>query len=135
MRRNVVDAFRVVIESGDFATLGGLFTDDVVLHSPIAHRPYRGPDTVAGIITVVAQVFENFRYQQEFSGLPTGSGNHALVFTATVGGLHIQGCDFLHSPPDDLIDEITVMLRPLKAVTVFAEKMAAHLESAGGRGR
>lgn len=127
-------AFRAAIESGEFDTLGGLFTDDVVLHSPIAHRRYHGRDAVAEIIAAVAQVFENFRYQQEFSGLSTGSGDHALVFTATVGGLHIQGCDFLHSRPDGLIDEITVMLRPLKAVTLFAEKMVTRLENAAGRG-
>lgn len=127
-------AFRAAIESGELGSLGKLFTDDVVLHSPIAHRPYHGRDTVAGIITAVAQVFENFRYQQQFSGVPTGSGNHALVFTATVGELNIQGCDFLHSRPDGLIDEITVMLRPLKAVTLFAEKMAAQFGNAAGPG-
>ena len=87
-------AFRAAIESGELDSLGKLLTDDVVLHSPIAHRPYHGRDTVAAIITAVAQVFENFRYQQEFSGLPSHCGNHALVFTATVGELNIQGCDF-----------------------------------------
>jgi hypothetical protein len=44
-----------------------------------------------------------------------------------VGDLKIQGCDFVHTGTDGLIDEITVMLRPLKAVTVFAEKMRAQV--------
>jgi hypothetical protein len=54
------------------------------------------------------------------------TGDHALMFNATVDGLQIQGCDFLHTRQDGLIDKITVMLRPLKAVTVFADKMAAN---------
>jgi hypothetical protein len=34
--------------------------------------------------------------------------------------------DFLHTGPDGLIDEFVVMLRPLKAVNAFAEKMGAE---------
>ena len=54
------------------------------------------------------------------------SPDHALVFTAKVGDLDINGCDFLHVGEDGLIDEFTVMLRPLRAVTAFAEKMAVE---------
>ncbi|KZS71396.1 hypothetical protein A4G26_24990 [Mycobacterium kansasii] len=42
------------------------------------------------------------------------SGDHALVFTANVDGLEIEGCDVIHTRPDGLIDEITVTLRPLR---------------------
>jgi len=49
-----------------------------------------------------------------------------LVFTAKVGDLDINGCDFLHTGVDGLIDEFTVMLRPLKAVNAFAERMAVE---------
>jgi hypothetical protein len=40
-----------------------------------------------------------------------------------VGDLEIPGCGFGHTGDHGLIDEITVMLRPLKAVTLFAERM------------
>ena len=59
------------------------------------------------------------------------AGDHALMFNATVDGLKIQGCDFVHTRADGLIDTITVMLRPLKAVSVFANKMRAELDNAG----
>ncbi len=51
-----------------------------------------------------------------------------MVFTAKVGDLDINDCDFLHTREDGLIDEFTVMLRPLKAVTKFAELMAVEFE-------
>lgn len=113
--------FRVAVESGEFGTIGRIFAENVVLHSPIAHRPYRGRGTVAAIIGAVAEVLTGFRFDKEI-GAPN-TEDRALRFTAVVGDLEIQGCDFLHTRDDGLIDEITVMLRPLKAVTLFAERM------------
>ncbi|OBI45328.1 hypothetical protein A5707_02120 [Mycobacterium kyorinense] len=121
-------AFRAAVEAGDIDTIGTLFTDDVILHSPVAHRPYTGRDTVAAIVSAVATVLQEFRFVRE---IDTGGADHALVFNATVDGLQIQGCDFLHSGDDGLIDELTVMVRPLKAATVFAQQMSAELGRAG----
>jgi hypothetical protein len=39
-----------------------------------------------------------------------------------VGDFEIQGCDLLHYRDDGLIDQLTVMLRPLKAVLAFEER-------------
>jgi hypothetical protein len=86
-------AFRAAVESGEFA-----------------HRPYHGRDMIASIISAVANVLKDFRFEKEI--------------------LQIQGCDFVHTCQDGLIDKITVMLRPLKAVTVLADRMSAN--AAGG---
>lgn len=117
-------AFRAAVEARDFDALPALFAADVVFRSPIAHKPYRGRDTVAIILRAVSRVFEDLTYVREI-GAP-GAADHALVFTAKVGDLDINGCDFLHVGEDGLIDEFTVMLRPLRAVTAFAEKMAVE---------
>jgi hypothetical protein len=74
-------------------------------------------------------VLNDFRFDKEMVG--EGTGDRALMFRATVDGLRIQGCDFVHTREDGLIDEITVMLRPLKAVTVFAEKMRLAVGAGG----
>jgi hypothetical protein len=121
--------FRAAVESGEFDTIDRIFADDVVLHSPIAHSPYRGRQLVAAIIGAVAQVLEGFRFEKEFGDDEVS----ALLFRASVGDLEIQGCDFLHTRADGLIDEITVMLRPLKAVTLFAERMGEELGKAMAR--
>src|SRR6476620_5446735 len=114
--------FRAVVESRDFDRLDQLFADDVVCHSPIAFRSYRGRPAVTQIVKIVATVLEDFAYESEIDG----DDVHALVFTARVGALLLQGCDFVHTGSDGLIDELTVMLRPLKAVQAFAEHMAAR---------
>jgi SnoaL-like domain len=122
-------AFRSAVESGEFDSIGDLFAEDAVLHSPIAHRPYHGRDTIAAIIRAVANTLNDFRFANELRGEHTS--DHALMFDATVDGLEIQGCDFVHTRSDGLVDTITVMLRPLKAVSVFADKMRTGLDNAG----
>ena len=106
----------------DFDALPALCARDVVFRSPIAHKPYQGRETLAVILRAVSRVFEDLHYVREI-GAPDDA-DHALVFVARVGELEINGCDFLHTGADGLIDEFTVMLRPLKAVTAFAEKMS-----------
>jgi SnoaL-like domain len=120
--------FRAAVEAGDFAALPAMFSEDVVFRSPIAHKPYQGREMLAVILRAVSRVFEDLRYDREIGG--ADDADHALMFTARVGDLDINGCDFLHTGPDGLIDEFTVMLRPLKAVNAFADKMAVEFASA-----
>jgi SnoaL-like domain len=120
--------FRAAVEAGDFASIPAMCSEDVVFRSPIAHKPYTGRDTLGVILTAVSRVFEELTYIREIGH--GGDPDHALVFTAKVGDLEINGCDFLHTGEDGLIDEFTVMLRPLKAVNAFAEKMAVEFAKA-----
>lgn len=120
--------FRAAIESGDYRAAPELFAEDVVFRSPIAHKPYQGRETLTVILGAVSRVFEDLTYTREIGG--PDEDNHALIFTAKVGDLDINGCDFLHTGPDGLIDEFTVMLRPLKAVTAFAERMSVEFAKA-----
>ncbi|MBI3213294.1 MAG: nuclear transport factor 2 family protein [Mycobacterium sp.] len=120
--------FRAAVEAGDFDALPALCAENVVFRSPIAHKPYHGRETLGVILRAVSRVFEDLHYVREIGA--EGDPDHALVFVAKVGDLEINGCDFLHYGPDGLIDEFTVMLRPLKAVTAFAEKMGVEFAAA-----
>jgi len=121
-------AFRRIVEAREFDKVGELLAENVVLHSPIAFKPYRGRETVATIINTVATILEDFAFQREI-GAQTDE-NHALVFDARVGDLSIQGCDFLHTDADGLIDQLTVMLRPLRAVQAFEERIRVQFAAA-----
>ena len=67
------------------------------------------------------------RRTPEFPATPD-SPDHALVFTARVGDKEINGCDFLHLDEDGLIDDLTVMVRPLSAAVALSEAMGAQFE-------
>jgi hypothetical protein len=123
-------AFRRVVEAREFERLGDVFAEHVVLHSPIAFKPYEGREMVVKIVTIVASIFDDFTFQREI-GADTDD-DHALMFGARVGDMSIQGCDFLHTDADGLVDQITVMLRPLKAVQAFEEQMRVQFAAAMG---
>ena len=102
-----------------------LLAPDVVFRSPIVHKPYHGPEAVRMLLEGVLAIFEDFRYERAI-GAPDGA-DHALVFAARIGDRELQGCDFLHIGEDGLIDELTVMIRPLSAALAFAEAMKAEV--------
>ncbi len=122
--------FRVAVEAPDLEAAVALMTDDVVFRSPVVFKPYHGREAVAMLLGAVARVFEDFRYEREI-GAPDAS-DHALVFRAHVGDRELEGCDFLHTNEQGLIDELSVMVRPMSGVHALADAMKAQLELAQG---
>ncbi|MCL6736585.1 nuclear transport factor 2 family protein [Streptomyces neyagawaensis] len=118
--------FRKAVESDDMDAVAALLADDVVFTSPVAFKPYPGKAITAAILRAVSRVFEDFTYVREIAN-PDGR-DHALVFTATVAGKQLQGCDFLHFDEHGKIDEFTVMVRPLSAAQALSEAMGAQFE-------
>ncbi|MGY1503079.1 nuclear transport factor 2 family protein [Streptomyces sp. QTS52] len=119
-------AFREAVEAGDLDAVEKLLAENVVFTSPVAFRPYPGKAITAAILRGVSRVFEDFRYEREIGA--SDSRDHALVFTARVGEREIQGCDFLHLDEDGLIDELTVMVRPLSAAQALSAAMGDQFE-------
>ncbi|MFE3176486.1 nuclear transport factor 2 family protein [Amycolatopsis sp. NPDC059090] len=117
---------REAVENNDHAAVEALLADDVTFTSPVAYRPYPGKPITAAILRAVSGVFADFRYVREISS--ADGRDHALIFTAKVGDKEINGCDFLHTNENGLIDDFTVMVRPLSAATALGEAMAARFE-------
>ncbi|MEU8529158.1 MULTISPECIES: nuclear transport factor 2 family protein [Streptomyces] len=118
--------FRAAVERRDVAAIEALLAEDVVFTSPVAFKPYAGKAITAAILRGVLRVFEDFAYVREIAN-PDGR-DHAFVFTATVDGRRIQGCDFLHFDEEGRIDDFTVMVRPLSAAKALSEAMGAQFE-------
>lgn len=117
--------FRSAIEADDTDRALELFSPDVVFNSPIVFGAYHGREALSVILTAVARVFQDFRYEREIGA--EGADDHALLFKARVGDRELHGCDFLHTGPDGLIDEMTVMVRPLSAALALAEAMKTEV--------
>ncbi|SDF13203.1 nuclear transport factor 2 family protein [Pseudonocardia oroxyli] len=118
--------FRAAVERGDADAAADLFTADAVFHSPIVHKPYEGRESLRMILRAVVRVFEDFRYDAEFSG-PDG---HVLWFRTRVGERALDGVDILRDGADGLV-ELTVMVRPYSAATELRARMAALLAEQG----
>ena len=119
-------AWHHVVQSRDMAALGRLLADDVVFHSPVVHTPQRGKAITAHYLAAALQVFGNpsFRYVREVA-----TGNDAVLeFELEIDGIQINGVDMIRCNDSGRIVEFKVMLRPLKAVNLIHQKMAAMLQ-------
>ena len=121
-----VHAFRKAVEANDHEAMEALLAENVVFTSPVAFRPYPGKAITAAILRGVSRVFEDFHYIREING--ADGRDHALVFAARVGDREITGCDFLHLDENGLIDDFTVMVRPLSAAQALSDAMGAQFE-------
>ncbi|MEU5765112.1 nuclear transport factor 2 family protein [Streptomyces asoensis] len=119
-------AFREAVEAGDLDAVEALLAEDVVFTSPVVFKPYPGKAITASILRGVTRVFEDFRYERELDG--SDGRDHALVFRARVGERELTGCDFIHLNEDGLIDELTVMVRPLSGAQALAAAMGAQFD-------
>lgn len=116
--------FRAAVEANDHEAMESLLAENVRFTSPVAFKPYDGKAITGAILRGVTRVFEDFRYVREISS--EDGRDHALVFTATVDGKELNGCDFLHVDDDGLIDDFMVMVRPLSAASALSQAMAAQ---------
>jgi len=121
-----MNQFRRAVEARDEEAIAALLAEDVVFTSPVAFTPYSGKATTAAILRAVMRVFEDFHYVREITD---GNGrDSALIFQAVVAGKQVNGCDFLHVDDEGLIDEFTVMVRPLSAAVAVSEAMGAEFD-------
>jgi hypothetical protein len=115
--------FRAAVEAHDHEAALATLADDVEFRSPAVHKPYRGKETVSVLLAAVEQVFENFRYVNEWRDGRTA----ILFFEANVGDRELQGVDILEEGDDGLVERFTVMIRPLSGLQAVAAAMAARL--------
>jgi hypothetical protein len=120
-------AFREAIEAGDMNSVEALLAEDIVFTGPILFKPYSGKAITAAFLrAVITRVFEDFRYERELTG--ADGRDHALVFAARVGDREVTGCDLIHLNEHGLIDELTIMVRPLSGTQALAAAMGAQFE-------
>jgi hypothetical protein len=107
--------------------LATLLSERVVFHSPVVHTPQVGKAVTTQYLAAAFRVFGNdsFRYTREV----IGTRDAVLEFQVEIEGIGVNGVDMLRWDEEGRIEEIKVMLRPLKAVHLIHEKMAAMLQA------
>jgi hypothetical protein len=116
--------------------LDALLADDVVFLSPIVFTPQRGVELAKLYLNAAAATFlgasgqgaSKFRYVREIL-----SGRHAaLEFETELGGKYVNGVDLLTCDEAGRITEFKVMIRPLQAINLLHQQMAAQLAQRKG---
>ncbi|MCM2315904.1 MAG: nuclear transport factor 2 family protein [Thermoanaerobaculia bacterium] len=122
-----VDTWHEVVKSRNTAALEALLADDVVFHSPVVHTPQAGKAITLQYLSAAFHVFfnESFQYTREIRG----PRDAALEFQVEIDGIAVNGIDLLKWNEEGRIVEFKVMIRPLKAINLIHQKMAAMLQA------
>jgi hypothetical protein len=106
--------------------LVGAFAEDAVLHSPVQFKPFEGRAAITQLLQILVEVFEDFRYTDQ---LESDEGALGLIFRARIGSRDVEGLDLLRFNDDGLVQEVTVMVRPLSAVEALLAAVGPRLAS------
>jgi len=127
MTPNPLDRWHRLLKDRDVAALDSLLSDQVVFYSPIVFTPQVGKAITAQFLTAAFHVLVNdsFHYVREI----VGSRDAVLEFSAEIDGIVVNGVDMIQWDDTGKIIEFKVMLRPLKAIQLVHQKMAALLQA------
>jgi hypothetical protein len=111
----------------DAGGLDALLADDVVFFSPVVHTPQVGKAIAKMYLAAAFHIFvnESFRYVREVRS----ERDAVLEFELELDGIGVNGVDMITWNDDGKIATFKVMLRPLKAVNLIHQKMAAMLQA------
>ena len=116
-----------MVEAHDPSGLDALLAEDAVFYSPVVHAPQRGRMLTAMYLKAAFAVFFNpgFRYVREI----VGASDAVLEFETTIDEVLVNGVDLIKWNDAGQIVEFKVMLRPLKAINLIHQRMAAMMQA------
>lgn len=127
MQEHPITHWHRLVRQRDAAGLEALLDESAVFFSPVVHAPQRGKALTTAYLTAAFAVFfrPGFRYVREL----VGSHEAMLEFETEIEGVLVNGVDLIRWNAEGRIVEFKVMLRPLKAIQLIHQKMAAMLQA------
>ncbi len=108
------------------ATLFALLDPDMVFESPVVHRPQEGRDIGMRYLLGAMRVLGNEHFH--YVGTWTSADGAVLEFVTEIDGLKVNGVDIMRFSDDrERIIHFKVMVRPMRAMEIVRERMAALL--------
>ena len=131
MKDHPLETWHRLVRTQDASGLDALLADDAVFYSPVVHTPQRGRKLAVAYLSAAFHVFFNpsFRYVREI----VGPSDAMLEFETEIDTVLVNGVDLIKWNDAGRIVEFKVMLRPLKAINLIHQRMAAMLQSGPDR--
>ena len=122
-----LSTWHALVASRNPGGLDALLADNVVFHSPVVHTPQVGKAITTQYLSAAFHVFfnESFKYIREI----VGPHDAVLEFQVEIDGITVNGVDLLNWNEEGKIVEFKVLIRPLKAINLIHQKMAAMLQA------
>lgn len=115
-----------LVKSRNASGLNSLLADNIAFHSPVVHTPQVGKAITIQYLSAAFHVFvnESFKYIREV----IGPSDAVLEFQVDIDGVSVNGVDMLKWDGEGRIVEFKVLIRPLRAINLIHQKMAAMLQ-------
>jgi hypothetical protein len=126
MTQDTLATWHELVRTRNTRGLDALLADQVVFHSPVVHTPQAGKAVTTQYLSAAFHVFFNpsFRYVREV----VGAHDAVLEFQVEIEGISVNGVDMIRWDEAGRIVDFKVMIRPLKAIHLIHQKMAAMLQ-------
>ena len=133
MIAQVIERWHAYLQGDLPGGLDELLDDDVVFYSPIVYTPQRGKAITTLYLQAAGQTLPGEKSSSDGSGFhytkQVLAGDTAVLeFETTVEGKYVNGVDIICCNEAGRIVEFRVMIRPLQAVNLVHQQMAAMLE-------
>lgn len=127
MTQDTLATWHELVRTRNTRGLDALLADQVVFHSPVVHTPQAGKEVTTQYLSAAFHVFFNpsFRYVREV----VGAHDAVLEFQVEIEGISVNGVDMIRWDEAGRIVDFKVMIRPLKAINLIHQKMAAMLQA------
>jgi hypothetical protein len=127
MHPPALERWHELVRTRDVRGLHELLAEHCVFHSPVVHTAQAGRAAAFQYLAAAFEVFFNpsFRYVREVAG----EHDAVLEFELTMDGVFVNGVDMIRWDDSGRITDFKVMIRPLRAIDVVRQKMAAMLQA------
>ena len=122
-----IHAFAAAMQRKDLEAMLAHMAEDVTLHTPLAAEPVHGKAAIRSVVGPLLGVADSF----DFREVMQGPDHVSSFFKVAVGPDELDGMDYWRLDEAGLIQEMTVLWRPIPAAMAVRDKLA--LAAGGGR--
>ena len=116
-----VRAFTEAMTRKDLESMLLHMSEDVVLRTPLVAEPIQGKAAIRPVVSALLGLVDRF----DFRELMQGPEHVSSFFKVTVGPNELDGMDYWRLNDSGLIEEMTVLWRPLPAA-VAVQQLLVH---------
>jgi hypothetical protein len=114
-------AFAAAMQRKDVDAMLTHMVDDAVLRTPLVAESFTGKAAIRPVVEALFRVVDAF----ELIEMMQGPEHVSQFFRVTAGPEHLDGVDYWRLNDAGLIQEMTVLWRPLPAVTAVQARLDA----------
>jgi SnoaL-like domain len=120
MNLNHIHAFTAAMQRKDLDGMLMHMADDITLNTPLASEPFKGKQAIRPVVSALLSVVDSF----DFREIMQGPEHVSTFFRITVGPNTLDGMDYWRLDDAGLIQEMTVLWRPVSAALAVQSALA-----------